>query len=237
MPDAVDMHNPLVVVVPHLTPAGALAGTHAGLAPAHLVLEASGGRATLSLPSQALLHRIMWHEEHNAAQNVLMQQLSGGKDKYASVRLHQTWLPNDPAVVGQLTSCGQVDSAFESNSEFAIYQYLVATRTSHKNANTLLRIVTHPNFVPMALRFQSIEAYHCRVDALQQDGMLYKSMHEAIDSDQIVDFFSDKVWTWQRKSFRALPPASTARGRSRQPLNPRQVKEPTGNSWQRAGLS
>jgi hypothetical protein len=29
----------------------------------------------------------MWHEEHNAAQNVLMQQLSGGKDKYASVRL------------------------------------------------------------------------------------------------------------------------------------------------------
>ena len=81
-----------------------------------------------------------------------MQQLSGGKDKYASVRLHQTWLPNDPAVVGQLTSCGQVDSAFESNSEFAaIYQYLVATRTSHKNANTLLCIVAHPNFDPMAL--------------------------------------------------------------------------------------
>ena len=42
MPDAVDMHNPLVVAVPHLTPAEALAGTHAGLAPAHLV-RASGG--------------------------------------------------------------------------------------------------------------------------------------------------------------------------------------------------
>jgi len=83
------MHNPLVVAVPHPTPgpAGALAGTHAGLAPAHLVLRASGGRAILSLPSQVLLHRIMWHEEHNAAQNVLIQQLSGGKDKYASVRL------------------------------------------------------------------------------------------------------------------------------------------------------
>jgi len=189
MPDAVDMNNPLVVAVPHPTPAGALAGTHAGLAPAHLVLGASGGRAALSLPSQVLLHHIMWHEEHNAAQNVLMQQLSGGKDKYASVQLHQTWLPNDPAVVGQLTSCGQVDSAFESNGEFAIYQYLVATRTSHKNAHTLLRIVTHPNFDSMALRFRSIEAYHCRVDALQQDGMLYQNMHEAIDGDQIVEFF------------------------------------------------
>jgi len=70
-----------------------------------------------------------------------------------------------------------------------IYQYLVATRTSHKNANTLLRIVTHPNFDPMALRFRSIEAYHRRVDALQQDGKLYKKMHEAIDGDQIVEFF------------------------------------------------
>jgi len=118
-----------------------------------------------------------------------------------------------------------------------IYQYLVATRTSHKNANTLLRIVTHPNFDPMALRFRSIEAYHRRVDALQQDGKLYKKMHEAIDGDQIVVFFSDKAWTWRRKSFRALPPASSARGRSRQPLNPRQVKEHTGNSWRRAGLS
>jgi len=87
MPDAVNMHNPLVVAVPHPTPAGALAGTHAGLAPAHLVLRASGGRATLSLPSQVLWHCIMWHEEHNATQNILMQQLSGGKDKYASVRL------------------------------------------------------------------------------------------------------------------------------------------------------
>ena len=91
--------------------------------------------------------------------------------------------------MGQL-SCGQVDSAFESNSEFAIYQYLVATRTSHEHANTLLRIVTHPNFDPMALQFRSIEAYHRRVDALQQDGMLYKNMHEAINGDQIVEFFS-----------------------------------------------
>jgi len=49
----------------------------------------------------------------------------------------------------------------------------------------------------MALRFRSIEAYHRRVNALQQDGMLYKHMQEAIDStgNQIVEFFSDNVWT------------------------------------------
>jgi len=42
---------------------------------------------------------------------------------------------------------------------------------------------------------------------------------------RLSSFFSDKAWTWRRKSFRALPPASTARGRSRQPLNPRQVRK------------
>jgi len=40
-----------------------------------------------------------------------------------------------------------------------------------------------------AVRFRSIEAYDSRVDALQKDGMLYKNMHEAIDGDQIVEFF------------------------------------------------
>jgi len=58
-------------------------------------------------------------------------------------------------------------------------------------------LVLHIVFDPMALRFRSIEAYHRRVNALQQDGMLYEHMQEAIDStgNQIVEFFSDNVWT------------------------------------------
>jgi len=39
MLDAADMHSPLVVAVTHLTPAGAPAGVHAGLGPAHLQQE------------------------------------------------------------------------------------------------------------------------------------------------------------------------------------------------------
>jgi len=42
----------------------------------------------------------------------------------------------------------------------------------------------------MVLRFCSIEAYHHRADAAQQDSMLYKNKHEANDGDQILVFFS-----------------------------------------------
>jgi len=89
-----------------------------------------------------------------------------------------------------------------------------------------------------ALRFRSIEAYHSRVDALQKDGMLYKNMHEAIDGDQIVEFFfrqsvdvakeivscstSSKHCTWA-----FTPTFEPTSGE----------KEPTGNSWWCAGLS
>jgi len=71
-----------------------------------------------------------------------------------------------------------------------MYQYLVFTRTSHSNANKLLRIVSHPDFNHMSLRCGSIEAYHRCVDDLQLDGMLYRNMHEPIDGNQIVEFFS-----------------------------------------------
>jgi len=53
----------------------------------------------------------------------------------------------------------------------------------------------------MALRFWSIEAYHRRVDALQQDSMLYKNMHEAIDGDQIVKFFSRQSVDMMKEKF------------------------------------
>jgi len=53
----------------------------------------------------------------------------------------------------------------------------------------LLRIVGHPDFDPMSLRFKSIEAYHRRVDMIQQDGMLYSNMHEVIDGDQVLEIF------------------------------------------------
>jgi len=76
-----------------------------------------------------------------------------------------------------------------SNSEFAVYQYLVATRMSHSNANKLLRNVSHPDFNPMSMRYGCIEAYHRRIDDLQLDGMVYRNMHEPIDRDQIVEFF------------------------------------------------
>jgi len=45
------------------------AGTHG---PTHLVLVASSSMASNSQLSQALLHRIMWYEEHDAAHNALI---------------------------------------------------------------------------------------------------------------------------------------------------------------------
>ena len=41
----------------------------------------------------------------------------------------------------------------------------------------------------MSIRYKTIEAYHCRVYVMQQDGLVYRDMREAIDGDQIVDFF------------------------------------------------
>jgi len=76
-----------------------------------------------------------------------------------------------------MTTIRQADSVFTSNSEFAVYQYRVTTRTSHTNANKLLRIASHPDFNPMSLHLGSIEAYHRRVNDLQQDSMLYRNMH------------------------------------------------------------
>ena len=73
-----------------------------------------------------------------------------------------------------------------------MYQYLVATRTSQKNSNTLLRIVGHQDFDPMSIQYKTIQsllAHHCRVYVMQQDGLVYRDMCEAIDGDQIVDFF------------------------------------------------
>ena len=103
---------------------------------------------------------------------------------------HYTWTPDDPAIAHCVTTIRQVESVFTSNSEFVVYQYLVTTRTSHSNANKLLRIVSHPDFNHMSLRCGSIEAYHRCVDDLQLDGMLYRNMHEPIDGNQIVEFFS-----------------------------------------------
>ena len=89
----------------------------------------------------------------------------------------------------------------------------------------------------MVLQFPSIKAYHRCVDALQQDSVLYKNMHEAIDGDQIVDFFFRQSVDVAKEIVSCATSSKSARGRSRHPLNPRQVKEPTGNSWWRAGRS
>ena len=86
--------------------------------------------ASNSQPSQALLHRIMWHEEHDAAHNELVVLLAG-RTPYQSCPLpHNTWLPDDPAIANRISSSKSVDEVFEISSEFAVYQYLVATRTS-----------------------------------------------------------------------------------------------------------
>jgi hypothetical protein len=162
------------------------AGTHG---PTHLMLAASSSMASNSQPSQALLHRIMWHEEHDAAHNELVVLLAGRTPYQSRPLPHNTWLPDDPAIAKRISSSKSVDEVFETSSEFAVYQYLVATRTSQKNSNTLLRIVGHQDFDPMSLRYKTIEAYHRRVDVMQQDGLVYRDMREAIDGDQIVDFF------------------------------------------------
>ena len=46
-----------------------------------------------------------------------------------------------------------------------------------------LRIVGHQDFDPMSLWYKTIEAYHHRVDVMQQDGLVYRDMHEAIDGE------------------------------------------------------
>jgi len=162
------------------------AGTHG---PTHLMLAASSSMASNSRPSQALLHRIMWHEEHDAAHNDLVVLLAGRTPYQSRPLPHNTWLPDDPAIAKMISPSKSVDEVFETSSEFAVYQYLVATRTSQKNSNTLLRIVGHQDFDPMSLRYKTIEAYHRRVDVMQQDGLVYRDMHEAIDGDQVVDYF------------------------------------------------
>jgi hypothetical protein len=176
MPDASPTPSALVDVA-----------SHSGFGPPHLILAAR--RPTHSHLSQSLLHRITWHEADSVAQHEVDQHLKGGADKFGNTLPHYTWKLNDPTISHEVTTIRQAESVFSSNSEFAVYQYLVATRTSHTNANRLLRIVSHPDFNPMYLRFGSIEAYHRRVDDLQQDGMLYRNMHEPIDGDQIVEFF------------------------------------------------
>ena len=99
--------------------------------------------ASNSQPSQALLHRIMWHEEHDAAHNERVVLLAGRTPYQSRPLPHNTWLPDDPAIAKRISSSKSVDEVFETSSEFAVYQYLVATRTSQKNSNTLLRIVGH----------------------------------------------------------------------------------------------
>ena len=41
----------------------------------------------------------------------------------------------------------------------------------------------------MSILYKTIEAYHCYVYVMQQDGLVYRDMREAIDGDQIEDFF------------------------------------------------
>ena len=168
------------------------AGTHR---PTHLVLAASSSMASNSQQSQALLHCIMWHEEHDAAHNALVVLLARRTPYHLRPLPHNTWLPDDPAIANMISSWKSVDKVFETSSEFAVYQYLVATRMSHKNYNTLLRIVGHQDFDPMSLRYKTIEACHRHVNMMKQDGMVYRDMHEAIDGDQVVIFFNSTVLT------------------------------------------
>jgi len=139
--------------------------------PTHLVLVSSSSMASNSQPSQALLHRIMWHEEHDTAHNALVVLLAGCTPYHSRPLPHNTCLSDDPAIANMISSSKLLSKVFETSSEFAVYQYLVATRTSQKNSNTLLRIVGHQDFDPMSLRYKTIENYHCRVDVMQQDGM------------------------------------------------------------------
>ena len=67
------------------------AGTHG---PTHLMLTASSSMASNSQPSQALLHRIMWHEEHNATHNELVVLLAGRTPYQSRPLPHNTWLPD-----------------------------------------------------------------------------------------------------------------------------------------------
>ena len=153
--------------------------------PTHLVLAASSSMASNSQPSQALLHHIMWHGEHDAAHDALVVLLAGRTPYHSRPLPHNTLLPDDPAIANMISPSKSVDEVFETSSEFAVYQYLVATRMSKKNSNTLLRIVGHQDFHPMSLRYKTIKAYHRRVDVMQQDGMVYRDIHEAIDGDQV----------------------------------------------------
>ena len=141
------------------------------------------------------MHRIMWHEEHDASHNALVVLLTGRTPYHSRPLPHKTWLPDNPAIANMISSSNSVDKVFETSSEFAVYQYLVATRTSQKNSNTLLRIVGHQDFDPMSLRYKTIEACHRHVNMMKQDGMVYRDMHEAIDGDQVVIFFNSTVLT------------------------------------------
>jgi len=72
-PGAPSLAIQLVLAEPHSSPEGAPAGRLGGPRPAHLVLVASPVMASHSRPAQALLHRIMWHETHDAARDALVQ--------------------------------------------------------------------------------------------------------------------------------------------------------------------
>ena len=102
---------------------------------------------------------------------------------------HEMWAPNDPAVQGLVVGGAHVDSAFESSSEFAIYQYLVATRTSVHNSNMLLRIIKDPAFNPLAIRYKSVESLHSRMALANEYGISFADLHENIDGDQRVDYY------------------------------------------------
>ena len=80
--------------------------------------------ASNSQPSQALLHRIIWHEEHDAAHNELVVLLAGRTPYQSRPLPHNTWLPDDPAIIKRISSSKSVDEVFETSSEFAVYQYL-----------------------------------------------------------------------------------------------------------------
>ena len=95
-------------------------GTHG---PTHLMLAASSSMASNSQPSQALLHRIMWHEEHDAAHHDLVVLLAGRTPYQSRPLPHNTWLPDDPAIAKRISSSKSVDKVFETSSEFAVYQY------------------------------------------------------------------------------------------------------------------
>jgi len=64
------------------------AGTHG---PTHLVLAASSSMASNSQLSQAVLHRIMWHEEHDAAHNALVVLLAECTPYHSRHLPHNTW--------------------------------------------------------------------------------------------------------------------------------------------------